>query len=377
MTAAQGPAVAAGSQDAVDQERIARVGLCRVSEPMDQVVGDLVRRVGAARAWDAVRANAGGRYDRFAPRVADADVDRTREVADRLGIRIVVPGDADWPEGLDDLEAPPLCLWVRGPASLTGARQRGASIVGARLSTMYGDAVARELAHDLAVRGFTIVSGGAFGIDAAAHRGALAGEGTTVALMAGGVDRLYPVAHADLLQEVMRAGAVVSECAPGTAPQRHRFLARNRLIAALTPGTVVVEAGIRSGSLNTARNAERIHRVVAAVPGPVTSISSVGTNELIRQGIATLVTDAAEVVELLGAMGEELPSRREAPQSAADTLPDTARGVLDALPVRRTATVDQLTRSAGLAVPDILSALGLLELRGLAARSPGGWRRAG
>lgn len=195
--------------------------------------------------------------------------------------------------------------------------------------------------------------------------------------MVGGVDRLYPAGNARLLEEILRTGAVMSESAPGSSPQRHRFLARNRLIAAMTPGTIVVEAGIRSGSLNTARNAERLHRVVAAVPGPVTSTSSVGTNELIRQGIASLVTDAQECVELLGEYGADIAPRRAAPAAAVDDLSEVPRRVFDALAARRSCSVDQLTRSAGLSVTDVLGGLGALELRGLAARTDGGWRRAG
>ena len=358
-------------------DRTARVALCKVGEPMDTTICSLVQQRGPVDAWKTIAANRANGYDRFAARVADLDLDRVLHAADRLGIRVLVPGDPDWPSGLDDLEIAPLCLWVRGPADLAGVLGRSVSMVGARLATAYGESVAGELAHDLAVRGFTVVSGGAYGIDTAAHRGALAGEGVTIAAMAGGVDRLYPAGNHDLLEEIARTGAVLSECPPGASPQRHRFLARNRLIAAMTPGTVVVEAGIRSGSLNTARNAERLHRVVAAVPGPVTSTASVGTNELIRQGIASLVTDAAECAELFGDLGADLAPLIESPPTPGDDLPEVPRRVLEALPVRRSSTVDQLTRSAGLSVGDVLGGLGALEMLGLAARSPDGWRRAG
>lgn len=360
-----------------DDERAARIALCKVGEPMDTTIAALVTGVGPAAAWQQVAGNSGNKYARFAARVADLDLDRIRHVADQLQIRVLIPGDLEWPTGLDDLELPPMCLWVRGPADLGASCVRSASVVGARLATSYGEAVAAGLAHDLVGRGFSIVSGGAFGIDAAAHRGALAAGGLTIAAMAGGVDRLYPAGNAQLLEEILRTGAVISECAPGSSPQRHRFLARNRLIAAMTPGTIVVEAGIRSGSLNTARNAERLHRVVAAVPGPVTSTSSVGTNELIRQGIASLVTDVQECVELLGEYGADIAPRRAAPVAVVDDLPEVPRRVFDALAARRSCSVDQLTRSAGLSVSDVLGGLGALELRGLAARSDDGWRRAG
>lgn len=358
-------------------ERAARIALCKVSEPLDTTIAALVMQGGPIAAWQQVERNTADRYARFAARVADLDLDRVRHAADKQQIRVLIPTDEEWPNGLNDLEIPPLCLWVRGPADLRGSCVRSASVVGARLATSYGQAVAVELAGDLVGHGFTIVSGGAFGIDAAAHRGALVADGITVAAMAGGVDRLYPAGNAPLLEEVLRTGAVISECAPGSSPQRHRFLARNRLIAALTPGTIVIEAGIRSGSLNTARNAERLHRIVAAVPGPVTSTSSVGTNELIRQGIAALVTDAQECVELLGGYGADLAPRRAASETSVDGLPEVPRRVFDALAVRRCCSVDQLTKSAGLSVREVLGGLGALELHGLAARADGGWRRAG
>lgn len=361
----------------VSDERRARIALNKVSEPMDTRIASLVQERGVVAAWEQVSGGHGRDQERYAARVADLDLDRALHAADRLGIRILVPGDLEWPTGLDELLLPPLCLWVQGPADLARSAARSASVVGARLATSYGEAVAQEISYDLAARGFCIVSGGAFGIDAAAHRGALASDGVTIAAMAGGVDRLYPAGNRDLLEEIVRTGAVLSESPPGSSPQRHRFLARNRLIAAMTPGTIVVEAGIRSGSLNTARNAELLNRIVAAVPGPVTSTSSVGTNELIRSGIASLVTDAAECAELLGLLGTDLAPATYAVAAASDDLPEVPRRVFDALPTRRASTVDQLTRSAGLSVAEVLGGLGTLELRGLAARVDDGWRRAG
>ncbi len=363
--------------NAVTSERKARIALNKVSEPMDIRIASLVDELGVMGAWRQVCSGQGKDQERFAARIADLDLDRTLHVAERLSIRVLIPGDPEWPSGLDELLLPPLCIWVRGPADLAASVVRSASVVGARLATSYGEGVAREISYDLAARGFCIVSGGAYGIDAAAHRGALAGDGVTIAAMAGGVDRLYPAGNRDLLEEILRTGVVLSESPPGSSPQRHRFLARNRLIAALTPGTIVVEAGIRSGSLNTARNAEMLNRIVAAVPGPVTSTSSVGTNELIRSGIASLVTDAAECAELLGSLGTDLAPQVHSAATATDELPDVPRRVFDALPIRRSSTVDQLTRSAGLSVGDVLGGLGALELRGLAARADDGWRRAG
>ena len=208
-------------------------------------------------------------------------------------------GPPDWTSS----PPPPPCLWVRGTVGL-GDLARSVAVVGARASTAYGDHVAGELGSGLARRGFLVVSGLAYGIDGTAHRAAL-GTGTSLAVVAGGVDRAYPRGHDALMGELVRRGAVVSEVPPGSAPTRSRFLQRNRLIAALTGGTVVVEAAVRSGALSTARAAAALGRPVAAVPGPVTSSSSAGCHVLVREGRAVLVTDAAEVADLVGRIGAD------------------------------------------------------------------------
>ena len=214
----------------------------------------------------------------------------------------------------------PLGLWVRGPLRLD-ALPAPVAVVGSRSATTYGTDVAAELAAGLARAGSAVVSGAAFGIDQAAHRGALAGDGPTVAVLACGVDRAYPAAHQRLLDHLAEHGAVVSELAPGCAPTRLRFLARNRIIAALSRGTVVVEAAVRSGALNTASWTARLNRPLMGVPGPVTSAPSEGVHQLIRSGAATLVTRADDVLELTGQMGEHLAEEARAPVSARDGLP--------------------------------------------------------
>lgn len=212
----------------------------------------------------------------------------------------ITPEDEAWPAGLIDLkEGMPERLWGRGtlgPDTFT----KSVSIVGARAATNYGEHVARELTYDLVGRGFTIVSGGAYGIDGTAHRSAMAAGGRTVAFMAGGVDRLYPAGHNQLLSDVIeRGGAVLSEVEPGFAPTKWRFLQRNRLVAAAALGSVIVEAGIRSGSLNEAAWSQDLGRPTMAVPGPVTSAASAGTARLIREHGATLVTNSDDVIETL------------------------------------------------------------------------------
>jgi len=235
--------------------------------------------------------------------------------------------------------------------------------------------VATEMAAGLGERGFTIISGAAFGIDAAAHRGALATGATTIAVLAGGVERPYPSSHAALIARVVEVGAVVSEVAPGSAPTKTRFLQRNRMIATMGRGTVVVEAGLRSGSLNTAGTAAEYGRVVVAVPGPVTSMMSAGCHEAIRSGMAQLVTDAAEAAEAIGDYGSDLAPARRGPTMAGDELDESAARVLAALPVRKGVPVERLAVSAGLSVAEVRSLLGRLDLCALAERHGEGWRK--
>ena len=218
--------------------------------------------------------------------------------------------------------------------------------------------------------------GAAFGIDQAAHRGALAVGGPTVAVLACGADRAYPAAHGPLIDAVAATGAVVSELAPGCAPTRLRFLARNRLIAALTRGTVVVEAALRSGALNTANWAGRLNRALMGVPGPVTSAPSQGVHELIRAGAAALVTSPADVLELVGRSGEDLVERPRGPDRARDRLTTRQQQVLDAVPHSRPAPADSVARTAGIGLREVASALAALRLRGMVEETGSGWRLA-
>jgi DNA processing protein len=303
------------------------------------------------------------------------DLDRDRHILERIGGRVVIPSDEEWPEGLNDLERPPHCLWVRGSVHLGEATQRCAAVVGARSATAYGQMVATDIAAGLADRDFTVVSGAAFGIDAAAHRGALSVEGCTVAVLAGGVERPYPAAHAKLLDRIAEVGLVVAEVPPGSAPTRYRFLSRNRLIATMSQGTVVVEAGLRSGSLSTANRANDHRRVVAAMPGPVTSMVSAGCHDYIRSGRAVLVTDAAEAAEAIGRIGDDLAPEKRGPEQPGDDLSEAEGKVLSALPVRKPVTVEELALRTTLGAREVLAALGRLELRTMALREGDRWRK--
>ncbi|MCR2053747.1 DNA-protecting protein DprA [Actinomyces bowdenii] len=455
----------------------------RLAEPADQAASALVGALGAAGALDWLLAEAldargeprraprpplptGGQAaeasarwahaaGRWAPRLEGLDIRRELDILDRLAGSLIIPGDPWWPPGLDELEHPPFCLWLRGdPALLVSAQDlqaascgpggrtatadgpgcqgpkdaersesttngespktgrgieagpcaasRGGApgqgtpvredrmpagpasgssvaLVGARASTRYGDEAASALARGMTARGALVVSGGAFGVDASAHRGALA-AGPTLSVAAGGVDRLYPAGNAELLQAVIADGALVAEVPPGCQPARHRFLTRNRLIAAMAGATIVVEAAWRSGALSTAHHAMEIGRPVGAVPGPITSMASVGCHRLLRKG-AVCITDTDDALELVGPLGaiDADAARAEDPRLAGsgllDGLDPASAVVLDALPARASATTESIARASGLSVREATAALGILELAGRAERGGKGWRR--
>jgi DNA processing protein len=267
-------------------------------------------------------------------------------------------------------------MWVLGDPDLATLADRSVSVVGARTSTSYGDAIAAGFGSGLAERGWTVVSGAAFGIDAAAHRGALSVDGPTVAVLAGGVDRPYPLAHSTLLARIAEVGSVVAEVAPGMAPTRPRFLLRNRIIAALPRGVVVVEAALRSGSLNTARTAAEIGRPVGVVPGPVTSMMSAGCHQARRDGLAEIVTDVDEVIDLIGDLGVDAAPRRRAEPVLTDLLDPADAQVLASAPVRRASTSTDIAIAAGIPERVAVAALGRLLLQGFVRRDGEGWRKA-
>ncbi|KQZ88871.1 hypothetical protein ASD62_05705 [Phycicoccus sp. Root563] len=353
-------------------DRAARLAWARLVEPGDPAAARLISAVGAEAALHGVDPSS-TLGQQMAVRVPDLDVERDLEIAAALGARIVVPDDDEWPTGLDLLANPPFCLWVRGPVQLDEVCERSVSVVGARAASGYGLHQAKEISAGLAERGWTVVSGAAYGIDGAAHEGALAVDGVTVAVVAGGVDRPYPAGHAGLLARVADAGAVVSEVPPGSAPTRWRFLSRNRVIATMSRGTVVVEAGLRSGSRNTAKTALEHQRVVCAVPGPVTSAVSAGCHVLIRDG-ALLVTDTAEVLEAVGPIGELAPVKRGR-QDPGDDLDPSHRVVLAALRVGSSTTPSRLARLCGMSEGEVVGALGVLGLTRLVSHDEDGYRR--
>lgn len=304
--------------DQVQGERMARVALSMIAEPNDATTGHILAQAGGIETLRLIES------DSPVPGLARADVLMWRE---RLTARItadlphkvvethgggsgtLIPADKDWPVALDDLgNRAPYLLWTRGATSfLTTALSDRVTITGSRASTSYGEHVTRELAVGMADEERIVIAGGAYGIEAAAHRSVLAAAGQTIAILPGGLDRPYPAAHADLLRQIGEVGLLVSELPPATAPTMHRFTAKNRLMAALSGVTIITEAGVRSGSRAVVLTARDLGRGIGAVPGPVTSAASSGPNELIRQGFATLITQPSDVITLLDE--DETPAR--------------------------------------------------------------------
>jgi DNA processing protein len=414
---------------ALAEESYARAALTYLAEPADRWLNGLILLHGATRTLEAIRSGrlpdaSGGAA---IPRLMQRAMERWRVRLDELptpddvigfrssGIRLICPGDPEWPEQLADLgDEQPYALWLRGTADLRFNCLRSVAMVGSRAATAYGSYVAAEFAASVAARGWAVVSGGAFGVDASAHRGALGADGVTVAVLACGVDVPYPVGHTELFEAVAAQGVIVSEWPPGRTVSRLRFLVRNRVIAALATGTLVVEAGERSGAINTARHARDLGRRLMAVPGPVTSDQSAGCHHIIRDWQGTLVTTAAEAIEHLSPVGATLeltnapvigPVGLVGPADPADSAgrtgpaspddparPRPARGrrvrppldldamnlettqVLDAMPGRGGMAATRIAQRAGLPPTAVVRCLAALAASGYIERCEEGWR---
>ena len=360
--------------------------LSRVVEPPCAALAAYVAAVGPVEA--AARIRRGDEEEELTPFV---DARREQDCAatdvamlQARGGRLITPGDDEWPLlalvafGSPDVRRkersdPPLVLWAIGPARLDEVAERSVALVGTRAATAYGEHVTADLAAGLVEREVAVVSGGAYGIDGAAHRAALASDGTTIAVLAGGIDVPYPSGHSALLHRISSSGLLLTEYAPGIRPARHRFLTRNRLVAALSGATVVVEAGLRSGAASTASWAHVMGRPVCAVPGPVTSSASAGCHQLLRRGTSTLVTRAGEIVEIMGRMGE-FADEPEHPSTPLDGLSDEERRVHEAFPARGLRSAEDLAMEAALPVQQILGPLAMLEVAGLVEKIDGRWR---
>jgi len=314
-------------------ERTARMALSMLIEPDDAVTGHLLAVVGGVETLRLVESDGPvpglGDVDarvwrgRFATPGIDS-IDERLLQARRSGLGVLVPGDDEWPESLSDLgERAPYVLWTRGaPSFLARPLTELVTLTGARAATSYGEHVAGTLASDLAAAERIIVAGGAYGIEGAAHRAALAAGGDTIAVLANGVDRAYPAGHSELLGRVADVGLLVSEIAPGATPTRHRFIARARLMAALSAATVVVEAGARSGSMKVAYEAHQLGRAVGAVPGPVTRATSVAPHRLLHSGEARLVADSTDLEQMIG---QSVGSRCSVAAVRSRPAPSTSR----------------------------------------------------
>jgi len=399
------------TDEGIVRERFARAALSSVVEPGDSDAAILIGALGArtllvalverwppgrilssATAIDAgveaaLTANrANGRSTGAAARLAEAlarwmprlslrTASAALASAGHVGASLLVPGDTLWPTGFGDLgDGAPLAIWIRGDPETLRAVNRSIALVGARASTGYGEHVAMESAAGLADRGFAVVSGGAYGIDGAAHRATLASDQTTIAFLAGGVDRLYPSGHSDLLTRIAQTGLLIGELPCGSSPTKWRFLQRNRLIAAASRATVVIEAGRRSGSLNTAGHAATIGRPLGAVPGPVTSPASAGCHRLIQEFGAACVTSAAEMAELAGiATGAGDPSDAEFAGSRSSAGNDEGVRVLDSLSYRAQRSVRDVAVRSGMSERETRSVLATLELERLVVERDGSW----
>ncbi|GAA1753769.1 DNA-processing protein DprA [Agromyces humatus] len=378
-------------------EPTARIVLGVLAEPGDGVLGRAVSVLGAVGAADLLLAQCSARafvdtlgeagetitpkeaddgLKRWTPRIDSAFFTRSIGQAARVGARFLIPGDAEWPAGLHELDRhAPLGLWVRGRIDVLAGGSPSIALVGARAATGYGEHVTGEASAGLSDRGFVVVSGGAYGIDGMAHRTALASDGTTVAFLAGGIDRFYPMGHESLLSRIASSnGAVLSEVPCGTAPTKWRFLERNRLIAAASDATVVLEAGLRSGSINTAGHASALGRPLGAVPGPVTSPASAGCHRLLREYDAVCVVDAAQMAEL--AIGSASPTLEGLASGwgGVGESPDGVR-VLDELSTRTPRELAEIVQRSGVASSRVMSVLGELEADGVVVRREGRWLR--
>ena len=362
-------------------DRAARMALSCVVDCGEPAVCDLVVDAGSEVAWAQVRGGAFG--GPIAQRAAALELDVVLRRAEAAEVRFIVPGDGEWPPQLQDLRhcspvnrrgGAPLGLWVRGPGHLAQLAERSVAVVGSRACTNYGSGVAADLGADLALQGVTVISGGAFGIDASAHRGALAVQGPTVCVLANGVDIPYPAGNAALLRWIAKEHVVVSELPPGATPTRVRFLARNRVIAALSRGTVVVEAALRSGARNTATWALECNRHVMAVPGPVHSTMSAAPHLMIRDGLANLVANAADVLDLVSDMGHHTLSVQQGETRPTDGMDPGRLAVFEAVPARGRATAGEVALAAGVSLRACLADLVALEAAGFVAVDEIGWR---
>jgi DNA processing protein len=365
-----------------------RLGLSLVVEPGDPRLRNLLLTHEPAEILAAIL----GRHRLPDVRIPDAWIERGRQLdrtaeaaaarAKAAGLRWVTPGDKEWPTALSDLDhveplhgatGAPIGLWLRGVGHLGELCEQSVAIVGARDCTTYGAECTSDLAADCADQGWTVISGAAYGVDGCAHRGAFLMNAPTAGVLACGADVDYPRSHSALITRIAEVGVVMSEQAPGEKPLKNRFLSRNRIIAALTQGTVVIEAALRSGSLNTLNWADQLGRTTMALPGPVTSRQSAGVHAAIRAGKAVLVTSGREVIAELSGLGADTGEQEALPLTEFDRLPPAAQTTLDGLDWATARKVSEIASTVRLSTREVRAALDLLERRGLVMRAGAEW----
>ena len=361
-------------------ERMARMGLAAAHDAGTVGLSKLVKERGAQEVWEHLRSGRG--QTAIAARAAEVDLEDLARQTQEAKTRFIIPGDDEWPSGLEDLSwseavggvgGEPIGLWVKGAANLAGLGT-GVAVVGSRAYTGYGAHIAADWAAGLVEKGYVVVSGGAFGIDASAHGGAMAAGGVTIALMAAGLAKFYPKGNEKLITQVTEKGAVISEYPPLCTPGRPQFLVRNRLIAAISKATVIVEGALRSGAQNTVSWALSMGRPVMAAPGPVTSATSVTPHRLIRNGEAILVSNVEEIVAVLGPIDTSIPNYKRERGTLFDALTEEQKKLHDALPPRRGTCVDELSILTGQPALSLLVGLAQLKQLGLVEETkPGIW----
>ena len=381
------------------EDNFARSAWSVICEPGDGFAGFLISKMGATAAleaeiegistkqlksklfslgFDSVELDSFGVFEklhaeareRWRPRLQLEMIRTALFKINKVGGFVLTPAEPDWPQQLVDLgQHAPFALWVRGNGSALRQLGQSISIVGSRGATSYGEFATDSMVSAVVPKGYSIVSGGAYGIDGIAHRSTLALRGNTVAVMAGGLDKFYPSGNSEMLRRISQTGAVISEVPPGTVPSKWRFLQRNRLISALSQSTLVVEANWRSGALNTVSHSERLERPVYAVPGPITSPKSAGTNKLIAENRAQLVIDGNDLLEQLG------ETIRVTSQLELDGLGALEKRVLDAIGFD-VLEIAEICSSAGLTRDEARFGLSSLELDGLVLRRDNTWTKS-
>lgn len=359
-------------------ERASRAALTAVCVPGDSRLHDQLEQLGAAELLAGLRESKAD--NQWTRRARIVDIDAMIATAAGLKMRFVMPSDDEWPNRLDDLDhcaevggmrGRPIGLWVRGAGHLAQSTEHSIAIVGARAATNYGASIATRIAHNLSdgtLADYCVISGGAYGIDAAAHRGAML-AGTTVGVFAGGLHEPYPKANSALFDRMVAQHVVVSEAPPGSGQTKPGFLARNRLIAAMAEATIVIEAAARSGALNSAAWADVLSRPVLAFPGPVNSQTSVGCHRLIRDQRAQLVSDERDILAMLSPVSPDHECVVDGEPRPIDGLDRDTLAVHEALPARGTRSVDEIALRAGLRSTQAMAILAELELLGMAARN--------